>query len=88
LRRCGIRRIFNEVNNQENNNKMDNKIKIQMTNKDEALLFLVKQITERKSFVNYVNKSGGKDTMTELIVQDKKEEIEALLNIMDLILEA
>lgn len=81
-------RIFNEVNNQENNNKMDNKNKIQMTNKQEALSYLGKQILDKKASIEYTKNKGYIGTMDEIIIEDKKSEMRTLLNIMDLILEA
>ena len=81
-------RIFNEVNNHKNNDKMDNKIEIQMTNKQEALSYLGKEILDRKASIEYTKNKSYKSTMDEIIIEDKKSEINTLLNIMNLILEA
>jgi len=81
-------RIFNEVNNHKNNNKMDNKIEIKMTNKQEALSYLGKQILDKKASIEYTQNKGYIGTMDEIIIEDGKSEIETLLNIMNLILEA
>ena len=81
-------RIFNEVNNHKNNNKMDNEIKIQMTKKEEALSYLGKEILDRKSSIEYTSNKGYVGVMDEIIIKDKKAEMRTLLNIMNLILEA
>ena len=85
---CRVKRIFNEVNNQENNNKMDNKNGIKMTKKQEALAYLGKEILDKKASIEYTKNKGYIGTMDEVIIEDKKAEISTLLNIMDLILEA
>jgi len=85
---CVRMRIFNEVNNHKNNDKMDNKIEIQMTNKQEALSYLGKQILDKKASIEYTMNKGYKGSMDEIIIEDKKSEINTLLNIMNLILEA
>ena len=86
--RCAESRRFNEVNNQENNNKMNNENKIKMTNKQEALSYLGKQILDKKASIEYTKNKSYKGTMDEIIIEDKKSEMRTLLNIMDLILEA
>ena len=75
---CWITRIFNEVNNHKNNNKM--------TKKQEVLVYLSKQINDKKALVEYVNKKGYKSSMDELLNDDRKQEIRTLLTAMDLIL--
>jgi ribosomal protein S8 len=75
---CREKRIFNEVNNHKNNNKM--------TKKQEVLVYLSKQINDKKALVEYVNKKGYKSSMDELLNDDRKQEIRTLLNAMDLIL--
>lgn len=85
---CRVKRIFNEVNNQENNNKMSNEIRIKMTKKQEVLTYLSKQINDKKALVNYVNSKGYKSAMDEMLNEDRISEIRTLLTAMDLILEA
>jgi len=85
---CEEMRIFNEVSNHKNNDKVDNKIEIQMTNKQEALSYLGKEILDRKASIEYTKNKGYVGTMDEIIIEDKKSEINTLLNIMNLILEA
>lgn len=81
-------RIFNEVNNHKNNNKMSNEIEIKMTNKQEALSYLGKQILDKKASIEYTSNKGYVGVMDEIIIKDKKAEMRTLLNIMNLILEA
>ena len=85
---CRVKRIFNEVNNQENNNKMENKNVIKMTKKQEALAYLGKEILDKKASIEYTKNKGYIGTMDDMIIEDKKSEMSILLNIMDLILEA
>ena len=88
MRRCGESRRFNEVNNQENNNKMDNKIEIQMTKKQEVLTYLSKQILDKKGMIEFTKKQPKFDAWDESAIDKYKEEMSILLNAMDLILEA
>ena len=85
---CVRMRIFNEVNNHKNNDKVDNKIEIKMTNKQEALSYLGKEILDKKVSIEYTKNKGYVGTMDEIIIEDRKSEIKTLLNIMDLILQA
>ncbi len=85
---CREMRIFNEVNNHKNNNKMSNEIEIKMTNKQEALSYLGKQILDKKASIEYTKNKGYIGTMDEIIIEDKKSEMRTLLNIMNLILES
>lgn len=75
---CWITRIFNEVNNHKNNNKM--------TKKQEVLVYLSKQINDKKAMVEFTTKKGTKGPLDEILNEDRKEEIRTLLNAMDLIL--
>ena len=67
---------------------MDNKNKIQMTKKEEALSYLGKEILDRKSSIEYTSNKSYKSSLDDIIVEDKKAEMRTLLNIMNLILEA
>lgn len=57
-----------------------------MTKKQEVLVYLSKQINDKKALVEYVNKKGHKSSMDELLNDDRKQEIRTLLTAMDLIL--
>ena len=57
-----------------------------MTKKQEVLVYLSKQINDKKALVEYVNKKGYKSSMDELLNDDRKQEIRTLLTAMDLIL--
>jgi len=57
-----------------------------MTKKQAVLVYLSKQINEKKALVEYVNKKSNKSAMDEILNEDTKEEIRTLLNAMDLIL--
>ena len=83
---CAIVRIFNEVNNHKNNNKMDNKNQIQMTKKQEVLVYLSKQITDKKAMVEFTRKKETKGALDDILNEDRKQEIRTLLDAMELIL--
>ena len=78
--------IFNEVNNQENNNKMNNEMKIQMTKEQEVLVYLSKQITDKKAMVEFTSKKENKGPLDDILNDDRKQEIRTLLTAMELIL--
>jgi len=59
---------------------------IEMTKKQEVLVYLAKQIEDKKSLVNYVNSKGYKSSMDEMLNDDRKQEIRTLLSAMELIL--
>jgi len=65
---------------------MDNKNKIQMTKKQEVLVYLSKQITDKKAMVEFTIKKETKGPLDEILNDDRKEEIRTLLDAMDLIL--
>jgi hypothetical protein len=83
---CVRMRIFNEVNNQENNNKMNNENQIKMTKKQEVLTYLSKQILEKKGMIEFTKKQPSFDAWDESALDRYKEEMSILLNAMDLIL--
>jgi len=65
---------------------MYNENEIQMTKKQEVLLYLSKEINAKRAMVDYTNKRQFKDAMDDILNEDRKEEIRTLLNAMELIL--
>jgi len=57
-----------------------------MTKKQEVLVYLSKQINDKKAMVEFTTKKGTKGPLDEILNEDRKEEIRTLLNAMDLIL--
>lgn len=57
-----------------------------MTKKQEVLVYLSKQITEKKAMVEFTTKKEIKGALDDILNEDRKEEIRTLLNAMDLIL--
>ena len=67
---------------------MSKEIKIEMTKKEQALSYLGKEILDRKASIEYTNNKSYKSSMDEIIIEDKKNEMRTLLDIMSLILES
>jgi len=57
-----------------------------MTKKQEVLVYLSKQINDKKAMVEFTTKKGAKGPLDDILNEDRKEEIRTLLNAMDLIL--
>jgi len=67
---------------------MNKESKIEMTKKESALSYLGKEILDRKASIKYTQNKGYVGAMDELIIEDKKNEMRTLLDIMSLILES
>jgi hypothetical protein len=65
---------------------MDNKNEIQMTKEQEVLVYLSKQINDKKAMVEFTRKKEIKGALDDILNEDRKEEIRTLLNAMELIL--
>ena len=61
-------------------------MKIEMTKKQAVLVYLSKQINDKKALIEYVNKKTYRSSMDELLNEDRKEEIRTLLTAMEMIL--
>jgi len=57
-----------------------------MTKKQEVLVYLSKQIQDKKGLVEYTKKNGNGNAMDDIFIDEWKQEISTLLNAMDLIL--
>ena len=57
-----------------------------MTKKQEVLVYLSKQINDKKALVEYVKTKPYLSPMDEMLNDDRKQEIRTLLTAMDLIL--
>ena len=79
-------RILHAVNNHKNNKKMDNKKEIQMTKKQKVLVYLSKEITDKKAMVEFTRKKETKGALDDILNEDRKQEIRTLLDAMELIL--
>jgi hypothetical protein len=65
---------------------MNKETTIEMTKKQEVLVYLSKQINDKKALIEYVNKKTYQSSMDELLNEDRKEEIRTLLTAMEMIL--
>ena len=65
---------------------MSNENQIEMTKKQKVLVYLSKQINDKKGLVEYVNKKSYLSPMDEMLNEDRKNEIRTLLSAMELIL--
>ena len=65
---------------------MNNKNEIQMTKEQEVLVYLSKQINDKKAMVEFTRKKETKGALDDILNEDRKEEIRTLLNAMELIL--
>jgi hypothetical protein len=65
---------------------MNKETTIEMTKKQEVLVYLSKQINDKKALIEYVNKKTYRSSMDELLNEDRKEEIRTLLTAMEMIL--
>ena len=65
---------------------MSNENQIEMTKKQKVLVYLSKQINDKKALVEYVNKKTYLSQMDEMLNEDRKNEIRTLLSAMELIL--
>ena len=65
---------------------MNNKNEIQMTKEQKVLVYLSKQINDKKAMVEFTRKKETKGALDDILNEDRKEEIRTLLNAMELIL--
>ena len=59
---------------------------IEMTKKQEVLVYLSKQITDKKAMVEFTRKKESKGALDDILNEDRKQEIRTLLTAMELIL--
>jgi hypothetical protein len=65
---------------------MSNENQIQMTKEQKVLVYLSKQINDKKAMVEFTRKKEIKGALDDILNEDRKEEIRTLLNAMELIL--
>lgn len=65
---------------------MSNENKIQMTKKQEVIVYLSKQITDKKAMVEFTRSKENTSVLDDILNDDRKQEIRTLLDAMELIL--